>query len=873
MPIALLFLLALAPRGPASGERMGNASIVTAHLPAAMRARHPMAGTVREGEHFGYRIAFPKGPCTLELGFAELFHEERGARSFDVVVNEEKRIEGLDLVEAAGPAPSVHVVTLEARARRRGVAIWLHADKGRATLAWLRVSNGVHEVVVDCGGFGEPLSKAERAPLGEALFARFGSRFLLTLQPQWKRAAVQPRGLFTRPPEPLLLGVEVEGERFALPFQDGLAPLAPEVNERRSPGGATYRFRAAGERIEIDVDAPIDPRDRAFSALPAVWVRFRRTGATDDERSVRAFFSLPERAEGAREAPLGRGGRALVSETEEGDAVALAARGPWAFDPGSFEASVELPPDGERVLVLAGWAPGLRLTVFGEEHVPEPLARFEDVEDMLRAALDEQGRASRAREKLDDLVSGVPETYRRLLSFALPSLLANTWWTRGPDGSTFYSCQEGRCRFHSTIDVEMNQAAFYAWFGPDLLRGLLEAWPRTLRPGGFLGHDLGLASVGEPAYDHEMPIEENTNYVLLLEEYLRMSGDSAFCAAKAPLVERLLDFVLSCDADRDGFFERHCANTFDDARPIQQFARGQSYLSFKAAAALLAGARILREADRELEAQRLEREALRIGRALAGRAWRGDHFAVSVDPNAAGLTDPWGRLNGGRPFPEGTVFEGADDPSSLTLVGLLPLLRGGPFTQVSEDLLRKDLLTSLRACERRFGWSHTAGEDAVWVSQNLARDAVAAYLGLDPTRHAERYLDLQRSRARERDLPLWSGWCDAPTNPHLSYYPRGVAVLAAIDALGGVRLDRARGTLTMRPVRADLRLPLAALADPESGETPFVLVERDDEGRPHVGVEGRRLLDGLSGGIDLGLLGGDFVPWSAVKEAKERKRP
>ena len=67
-------------------------------------------------------------------------------------------------------------------------------------------------------------------------------------------------------------------------------------------------------------------------------------------------------------------------------------------------------------------------------------------------------------------------------------------------------------------------------------------------------------------------------------------------------------------------------------------------------------------------------------------------------------------------------------------------------------------------------------------------------------------IDDQGVRARAPDVQNWAGFCDSPYNRHLSYYPRGVALLALVDAAAGVQLDRRRGTLVLRPVRAPLRV-------------------------------------------------------------------
>ena len=86
--------------------------------------------------------------------------------------------------------------------------------------------------------------------------------------------------------------------------------------------------------------------------------------------------------------------------------------------------------------------------------------------------------------------------------------------------------------YHSTLDVEYSNAFFYLSFWPDLLKTQLEEWAvfeKESELGKFMSHDMG-SSTGSRgmAYIHDMPVEENADYLLLLYSYWKTTGDTAF---------------------------------------------------------------------------------------------------------------------------------------------------------------------------------------------------------------------------------------------------------------------------------------------------------------------------------------------------------
>ncbi len=866
--------------GTVPGERYGQANPISRPISRALRAAQPALATAREGYRFGYRLGLPEGRYTVELGLGELLMKRPGQRIFSVSLNGATVHEEIDLVLLGGPAPSVQISTHEVEIEGdAGLDVAFTGSRYKATASWLRVTGGEVDLFVDCGGENDLASRAESAPIGEAILARFGSRFFLDLRPQFRELETSPLGKFAEEPAPAIIGFRTRQGRYPLPFL--LPPErgggTPPVRERRSLSSVTYEVEFEGCKGEVTFWAPFHPGDRDLSSLPAFYVDYTLTREQDDAPDqVWVEFYLTLKGLDGRIVDVGPGqargvvGRKVtaglveerglfVAPGEPKPQTAVAKEGIWLSLPiGGGAGGV-----GRRRIVYAGHAPGPVLRVHDEPHRFEYTERYATIEEVAAAAFARRSDAERAAKVMNDLVIAFPPGLRDLLFVAFPSFLLNTWWTVGEDGERWYSCLEGYCRYHSTIDVEYNAAPFYLWFAPDLLKSLLEAWTRFERPEGFLCHDMGKDGVvGEQVYSHDMPVEENVNYVLLLHQYWVATADEEFAVARFDLVKRLLEFIEKADKDGDGFAEEGVANTIDDASPAIQFSREQSYLGVKSAAAFVAGAEIADAAEAPEIAKRYRERAELIRRTLDEHAWLDDHYAVCLDRNATGLVDPWGkdeRFAGEEGEGQGGAetseeLEGWDAAHPYTSIGLPYLLRAGIEPPIDRDRLRVDLRTAAERAGRRFGTAHSDGEENVWVSLNLFRDAVACYLGDDVLDRTSQYAELQRYRSRAVDMRHWSGFCDSPFNRYLSYYPRGVAAFLLADAAAGVQFDRRSRMLRFRPVRVPYSVPLPYLADWDDLRVPWLHVRLDADGKAGAVVTEPDLLEGWDVRIDLSLV-------------------
>ena len=334
---------------------------------------------------------------------------------------------------------------------------------------------------------------------------------------------------------------------------------------------------------------------------------------------------------------------------------------------------------------------------------------------------DERLTLSRRFEKLFDQAP-LSATQRHLIAQGFHNFLSNTFWCDLDDGSPWFSVWEGSCYFHSTVDVEYNTCLWYLTLWPQLLELQFAQWARFGKDhapsgGAILSHDIGHGcNVGKQAYPHDMPVEENCNYLLMLQAYCHWTGNVKPAQQHVAFVERLAKYLIWADRNNSGFPNEGNANTIDDASPAMQYSRKQTYLAVKRLTSLQAAADLLERGARPALAGKC-RELVETGiKQVESQAWLGDHYAVCVDRSAAGIHNVWT----GKPLPYDELA-GWDSYSIYTGNGLLlPTMIGQPRLLDSQRL-DLDITNSLREAMSPYGCGHSSSEpENVWISQNLS---------------------------------------------------------------------------------------------------------------------------------------------------------
>ena len=653
---------------------------------------------------------------------------------------------------------------------------------------------------------------------------RYGLRFEMNVHsafyPQNERLCLMPAFYLEMRVSPL--------RRFRLMKPVGPPPSEVElfIRLRREH----TRVQARGDAIEMDYDTLLRPADPWASAQEVS----DATYGQPEPAVVHAEERLVSLNAGCEVGPEGNGLRLRLPVTQSGSGIK------WR-------------------LVWAAHAadPVLRVRTGDTDAAPRD-ARFRytdlwpNVEAVAAEAVDRRDERLALSRRFEKLLEQAPldASQRHLTNQTLQNFLGNTFWctvpaepaeseaahTAGPAKAAgeWFSVWDGSPTFHSPIDVEYNNSLFYLCFWPRLLKLQVRQWfsrlsDHPLSGGAIAPHDLGrgLEATGD-AYSHALPVEENANLLLLLETFARWTGDTSLLRDYLDPIQALTRYLIWTDRDASGYPTEGVANAIIDALPSMQYARKQTYLAVKRAAALRAAAGIFRRHDRLEFARQCERLVEIDTRQIEQTAWLGDHYAVAVDASATELLDPVTD----QPLPYDTL-PGWDAYSIYTGNGLLlPEMIGQPSLLDRERLIA-DVRRANRECQGRYGDGHSSQEtNNTRTSQNIWRDLLARYLSLGGESSAQQYWDMQvMSNTHAQSL----GFTDTYIQNRLHNTSRGVASIGYYLATPRLVIDRLspgdiRSYITVNPDRyTPSRWPLLPLADWQAGKIPVCVVH--DDGR------------------------------------------
>lgn len=701
--------------------------------------------------------------------------------------------------------------------------------------------------------------------------SRLGSRFTLVFEPYAKHVLHSALGRWIDLPLDLILGVETEGgEVVALPFTREAAPFDAVEQELRLCGvHYTAHSVQYGLRLEVEITAPFYPQDARISTAPLFYFTLKvqpqsRLFWTSCRNPVqRGRLVVRLKREGAKIDVAGDSLviTYLVSHTADerfsirdftlGDTPPVAYERIIPLTEGAEveDSGLALPFDflrEEQATLRLAWCAYVDqpvLEVFGKPMRFLYTRHFASADEVARFAQEEAETLLRKTDLVESLLdeASLSKSQLDLIRFSFQNFLLNSWWVVDEQGEEWFSVWEGSCYYHSTVDVEYNNGLVYFAFWPPLLEKLIDEWARFERRdevGSYLAHDMGThARVGSQAYPHPMQVEENANYLLMLHAYWRWTGNLDPVRRHHALCKRLVDYLEHSDTTGNGFPNVGVANTIDDASPAVQYAREQVYLAVKTLCACQAASYLAQAlGEREWQAQ-CERIVTRIRKTLDAQAWLGDHYAVCLERTAEGLKDPWS----GEPL-HGEL-SGWDAYSIYTANGLLYLLMSGHTPPVDLSRMKQDLVNSYRHALTEYGCTHTSADKSnVWLSQNLWRDYIAAYLGVGLPDNSSRYMAMEQLM---NTAGLNKGFIDTTFTNNLCFYPRGITSIGYLFALCGLQIDRPQGVVRLqKTVPYPCRVPLLPLADWQKGEVPVAVYHLTNDGVTGT-LEGEHLLSGL----------------------------
>ncbi len=705
----------------------------------------------------------------------------------------------------------------------------------------------------------------------EDVLSKFGSRLSINFRPREKCVYFSGLGMGYNRPIDIVLGVKIKGQKMALPFTKS-APVFESIEQEITPNTITFRCRSLKIKTiaEFKFTAPFYPQDEKLSTAPFFYVDINVSKCVpshyDRDYSPlegEILFLLPkEKLTRNRSGLLWQEKCTMVNSfylpypyernlklAREYNETGEAIREKSGYD---FSREAKIPAEylitsGNRETVITehGYTIPFKIergkyfrtyfiwSGFIDDEVMEVRRQpyrfkymdyFKDIKEIKDYAIRERRIIIEKSEFFDSLFteSSLGKTKLDLMPYAIHSYVHNTWWTKSIKGTEeWFSVWEGSCFMHSTLDVEYNCSFFLLMLWPELLEKILDQHV-YYKKDGFMSHDIGaFLQANEPYYPHEMEIEENCNFILLNYALWKFTGKFDHIRKHYSVIKELLQFNMDSDTTGNGIPNKGTANTVDDASPAVQYSKEQVYLAIKALGAYIAGEEMSRKLKDNKTSSSCRRYIHLINKTI-NNAWLGDHFPVCLDKSTKGLIDSWTK----KPL-KGKYLKGWDAYSLYASNGLAFPLMAGAKIPVDLDKFRIDLVNTVKHSPTEYGCTHSSSDKTnLWISQNMWRDMVGGYLGIDNFEMADRYWAFE---VFENTSGRGGCFIDTYGNNWLSYYPRGVAMLGYFYAMAGVKIDKERKLFSINPVKIPLRIPLFISADWKERKVPWLLVNAKEK--------------------------------------------
>ncbi len=611
------------------------------------------------------------------------------------------------------------------------------------------------------------------------------------------------------------IGVTLDGgETRLFPFADG--DIFSDITQTITPltTQLTAHEPALGLTVTLTFRSLFYPQNFQFSAAPGYMIDVAVTLANGGRAS--AFFALP-----LANPTLENGHIRAIEPLVFPDGIdhtgidgltfeQVIAGGSVSLDDGYARVAqaLQLRPNETQTAVFyhAGYIAQPTLNVRGDLHRFGYTDLWKNAQDVVRflqtnqAEISENGRFFEATI----LDATLPPAQKQLMAASFKGLASNAWWGE----RDWFSIMEIGA-YHSTLDVDYQLCLFFFQYWIELVRPMLDQWADFYEwDSGYMAHDVGqhLEALGNRygSPGSAMKVEENCNYILLLHHYWRWSADHTAVTDHLPLVRELVAFLLAADTTGSGLPNQFCDNTNDWGSALITNSEEQSYHGVRMIMAFSAVAQMADFVDDNAYAEQCRAHADLINRSLE-KGWLGDHYPISLaDPASFNHYSMW------------------------TTHGLLYPMRSGLDTPIDMGKLTIDLISSTARTLREHGCVHSSADVRGWQTQNLWRDCIAAYLGVDHTHLLNRYLGHGEYVSYEdttilevaNELMVVPGASAAHTHagqthpvPMVDGHPRPACIFGLPYALAGVQFDAITGELTAAPTHFPLTIPLTHTAD------------------------------------------------------------
>ncbi|MFP4354403.1 MAG: glutaminase domain-containing protein [Phycisphaerae bacterium] len=537
----------------------------------------------------------------------------------------------------------------------------------------------------------------------------------------------------------------------------------------------------------------------------------------------------------------------------------LPLKGPWQVDAagGVLQVDYDIARKTDQVfrLAMVGFMPDAMFERFGQAMPLKYTHLFKNIDAACNYVKRNANMLLEKAGAFDTIFteSSLPKSVVDLTGLSFQSYLMNTMWCAGTekDQPDWFSVWEGSCWYNSTVDVTYNEAMFYFTLWPELLEMIFAQWSCHANnaeqdaarraivtddekfvaseeefnfPGRIMEHDMGCGwTANGQSYHHAMPVEENSDFLLLLYAHGKWWGREELFETYSQLVADLVEYLLWTDSTGTGFPDRGTANTIDDATPAVQYGRDNLYLGIKRLAAIHAAAGMLEKTGRD-ELAATCRATVAHSVAELDKGWLGDHWGVCLDKSAEGLIDSWTR----KPL-EYKILPGWDAYSLYTTNGLLYLMMIDDLPEgIDSEKLRVDVVNATRESMTEYGCGHSSLDtENMWVSMNVWRDCAAGYLGENMLDNAQRYWNMQVFGNGPGAMKP-NCFIETSLTNNLVWYPRNAAIFGLTLAAARLVMTEDSDDIVLDPIETGY-WPLLPLADWDKGEVPFAVASIEND--------------------------------------------
>ena len=371
---------------------------------------------------------------------------------------------------------------------------------------------------------------------------------------------------------------------------------------------------------------------------------------------------------------------------------------------------------------------------------------------------------------LDESNASKEEKWIAALSFH--NDLACSFLTLDKNEQPRFYLVEGRFQHLSTIDVA-HETEIMALFTPWRLKLQLQQWTRYLAInqvmvpankvlnkgayykgfsasefGPFLYHDVGdlpfVDATSNYNYGPHMAVEENSDFVLLLYFYWKLTGDDEFVSSMLGITDVLLHSMMNRDSNQNGIADVGQGWTTYDVNQVLKTAPENTYLGVKQACAYITASEmfscLIKDECPVNNPSQQESNILADGEGATFsnniaynnrdlRERQAKIYTMEADKIISTISEAFKKYKY-IPVSLDTRIDNWDQSSVVTGEGLfLPGIAGCKSPELTDlaRILSLDYIKSYEKSLSDYGLKLSSGEDPTWFSKTIVSDLVGTY--------------------------------------------------------------------------------------------------------------------------------------------------